>query len=62
MPPQQGIRRRDRGELPKGRTADSVRSGGQPPAIVVREAQATSTKLTPQESIPFDQDCPKLVQ
>ena len=53
MPPQQGIR--CRGELPQRRTADSVRSGGQPTAIVVREMQATSTKLTPQQSILFDQ-------
>ena len=59
MPPQQGVRRRDRGDLPQGRTADSVRSGGQPTAIFVRETQPTSTKLTPQEPVLFDQvrDC-----
>ena len=55
MPPQQGVRRRDRGDLPQGRTADSVRSGGQPTAIVVRETQPTSAKLTPQEPVLFDQ-------
>ena len=59
MPTQQGIRRRDRRDLPQGRTADSVRSRRQPTAIVVRETQPTSTKLTPQEPVLFDQvrDC-----
>ena len=59
MPPQQGVRRRDRGDLPQGRTANSVRSGRQPTAIFVRETQPTSTKLTPQEAVLFNQvrDC-----
>ena len=55
MPPEQRVRRRDRGDLPQGRTANSVRSAGQPAAIVVRETQPTSTKLTPQEPVFFDQ-------
>ena len=53
MPAQQGVRRRDRGDLPQDRTADSVCSGGQPPAIVVRETQSTSAKLTAQEPVLF---------
>jgi hypothetical protein len=59
MPPQQGVWRRDRGDLPQARTADLVRSGRQPTAIFVRETQPTSTKLTPQEPVLFDQvrDC-----
>jgi hypothetical protein len=55
MPPQQHIRRRDRGDLPQSRTADSERSGSQPTAIVVRDTQPTSTKLPPQEPVLFDQ-------
>jgi hypothetical protein len=55
MPPQQGVRRHDRGDLPQDRTADSIRSRCQPTAIVVGETQPTSTKLTPQESILLDE-------
>ena len=39
MPPQQRVRRRDRGDLPEGRAADTERQGGQPAAIVVSQAQ-----------------------
>jgi len=38
MPAQQRVRPDDRGYLPEGRTADPVRSRGQPPAIVTRDA------------------------
>ena len=55
VPPQQRIRRRDRGDLPQSRTADSVRSCGQPTAIVVRETQPMPTKLTPQKPVFFNQ-------
>ena len=55
MPPQQRVGRRDRGDVPQGRTADSVRSCGQPTAIVVRETQPMPTKLTPQEPVFVDQ-------
>ena len=55
MPAQQGVRRRDRGHLPQDRTADSVGSGGQPPAIVIRETQSTSAKLTAQKPVLFDE-------
>jgi len=55
MPPQQRVGRRDRGNLPQGRTAESVRSRRKSTAIVVREPQPTCTKLTPQESVFFDQ-------
>jgi hypothetical protein len=55
MPPQQGVRRGDRREFAQSRTAEPVRPGGQPPAIVVRETQAMATKLTPQEPVLFDQ-------
>ena len=54
MPPQQGVWCRDRGDLPQGRTADSVRSGRQAAAIVVGETQPTPTELTPQEPVLFD--------
>ena len=57
MPPQQGVRRRDCGDLPQGRTTDAVRSGGQPTAIVVRETQPTFTKLTAQKPVLFNQVC-----
>jgi hypothetical protein len=36
-------------------TADQVRSRGQPAPIVIREPQAPSAKLTPQDPILFDQ-------
>src|SRR5438552_1139223 len=55
MPPKQGVGRRDRGNLPQGRTADRVRSPGQPAPMVIREPQAPSAKLTPQDPILFDQ-------
>jgi hypothetical protein len=55
MPPQQGGWRRDRGDLPQRRTADSVRSRGEPTAIIVRETEPTFTKLTPQEPVLFNQ-------
>jgi hypothetical protein len=55
MPPQQGIRRCDRGDLPQGRTADSVRSRGQPTTIIVRETEPSSPKLAPQKSVLFNQ-------
>ena len=55
MPPQQRVGRRDRDNIPQGRTAESVRSRRKSTAIVVREPQPTSTKLTPQESVFFDQ-------
>ena len=53
MPPQHPIRRRDSGDLPQGRTAQAVRSGGQSAAIVVGKTQAMSTKLTPQKPVLF---------
>ena len=54
MPPEQGVWRRDRGDLPQGRTANSIRSGGEPTAIIVGETQPTSTKLPPQEPVLFE--------
>jgi hypothetical protein len=47
MPSRQGIGRCKRGDLPQGRSADSVRAGRQPAAVVVRETQPTATELTP---------------
>ena len=55
MPPQQRVRRRDRGDLPEGRPAHPVRTGGQPAAIVVSQAQPPGPKLAPQEPVFFDQ-------
>jgi hypothetical protein len=55
VPPKQGVRRRNRGDLPQDRTADSVRSGSQPTAILVRETQPTPTNLMPQKPVLLDQ-------
>src|SRR5262249_42297131 len=55
MPAEQGVRRRNRGDLPERRPADSVRSRGQPTTVIVRETETTSTKLTPQEPVLFNQ-------
>jgi hypothetical protein len=55
MPPEQRVGRRDCGNLPQGRTADPICSRGQPAAIVIRETQPPSTKLTPQEPILLEQ-------
>jgi hypothetical protein len=51
VPPEQGVRRRDRRNVPQGCAAETVRSGGQPPAIVIRETQPRSTELTPQQAV-----------
>jgi hypothetical protein len=55
MPPQQGVRRRDCRDLPQRRAADSVRSRSQPTPIIVGKTEPTSTKLTPQEPVLFNQ-------
>ncbi len=43
MPAQQGVRRRDRGDLPQGRSARAVCSCGQPSASVIGGARAAYT-------------------
>jgi hypothetical protein len=55
MPPQQRVRRGDRRDFAQGRAAEPIRAAGQPPAIVVRETDATAATLTAQEPILFDQ-------
>ena len=55
MPPQQRIGRRDRRDLPQGRTAHAVRPRSQPSTIVVGETRSAGPKLTPQEPVLFDQ-------
>jgi hypothetical protein len=55
MPAQQGVRRRDGGDLAQSRTADSVCSRRESTAIIDREAQPTPAKLTPQQPVLFDQ-------
>jgi len=55
MPPQQGVWRRDRRNLPQDRTPDLVTSRGQPAAIVIGQPQPPIPKLTPQKPILFDQ-------
>jgi hypothetical protein len=55
MPPQQRVGRRDRGDVSQDGTADAMRMGGQPTAILVREAQPTSTKLMPKEPVLLNQ-------
>ena len=55
MPAEQCVWRRDRGDFAQGRASDSVGSARQMTAIVVGEAQATVTELTPQEPVLFDQ-------
>jgi hypothetical protein len=54
MPPQQRVRRRNRGDLPKGRAADAERTGGQPAAIVASQAQPPGPQLARQEPVFFD--------
>jgi hypothetical protein len=60
MPAQQGIRRRDRGDLPQGRTADPVSSGGQSSAIVISQTQSPVSELSTQEPVFFDQVADRL--
>ena len=55
MPPQQGVGRRDGGDLPQGPTAQPVRPRCEPTAIIVGETQSPGPKLAPQESVLFDQ-------
>jgi hypothetical protein len=55
MPPQQGVRRRDRGDLPQGRTADSVRTRRQPAAIIIGQAHAPDAQLAAEAPVFFDQ-------
>ena len=55
MPAQQRVGRRDRGDLPQGRTAHPVRPRSQPSAIVVGETQSPGPKLAPQEPVLFNQ-------
>jgi IstB-like ATP binding protein len=59
-PPQQRVRHGDRGDLAHSGTTESVRQGGQPAAILVRETQPPATKLTPQEPVLLDQVCDRL--
>jgi hypothetical protein len=54
MPAQQRIRGRNRGDPLQGRAADAVRSGGQPSAIVISQAQSSVPELSTQEPILFD--------
>jgi hypothetical protein len=59
MPPQQRVRRHDRGDLLQGCTADPVRARSQATAIVVGETQSTSAQLAPQKPVFLDEvtDC-----
>jgi hypothetical protein len=59
MPPQQSVRRHDRGYLLQGGTADPVCARSQATAIVVGETQPTSAKLAPQKPVFLDEvgDC-----
>src|SRR5262245_20137700 len=49
MPAQQCVRRRDRGDLPQGRTAHPVRPRSQSSAIVVGETQSPGHGALPIE-------------
>jgi hypothetical protein len=55
MPAQQGIGRRDGGDLPQGPRAQPVRPRSQSTAIIVGETQPLGPELAPQESVLFDQ-------
>jgi hypothetical protein len=55
MPAQQGVGRRDGGELSQRCTAHPVCSSQPPSAIVVSQAQPPGPKLAPQKPVFFDQ-------
>jgi hypothetical protein len=55
MPAQQGVRRRDRGDLPQSRSAYPVCSSGQPLAIGICQVRAPGSELAAQEPVFFDQ-------
>jgi hypothetical protein len=55
MPPEQSVRRRDRGDLAQGGTAYAVRVHAETTTLVVREAQPTPTNLLPQDPVFSDQ-------
>jgi len=55
MPPEQRIGRRDRRDRLQGRTAQTVRPYSQPSTIHVGETRSAGPKLTPQETVLFDQ-------
>jgi hypothetical protein len=54
IPPQQRVGRHDRGDLQEDCPAHPVRTGGQPAAIVVSQAQPPAPKLAPQELVFLD--------
>jgi hypothetical protein len=51
----QGVGRCDRRNVPQGCAARSVRSRGQPAAVVIRETEPTSTQLTPHQAVLFNE-------
>jgi hypothetical protein len=55
MPAQQGVGRGDRGDVPQGRTAHSIRARGEASAIFVGQTQPTPAELAPQRPVLFDQ-------
>ena len=53
---QQGIRRRNRGDLPRGRSADSMGPRRQASAIIIGETQQPpSITLAPKKPVLFDE-------
>ena len=55
MPAEQRVGRDDRGDLAQRLTAQPVRPRGEPPPVVIGEAQAPPTQLPAQEAVFFDQ-------
>ena len=55
MPPEQRVRRRDRGDLTQGRTAHAIRADGETTTLVVRKVQPSPTKLLSEYPVFFDE-------
>jgi len=55
VPPQEGVRRHDRGDLTQRSTSQPERAHGEPASVVIREAQASPTQLRAQDAILFNE-------
>ena len=55
MPPEQRVRRHNRGDLAQHLQAQSVRPRGELSAVIVREPQPLASKLSAQKAILSDQ-------
>src|SRR5262245_26697563 len=55
VPAQQRVGRNDRRQVRQGCPAQPVGTPGEPPPIIVRQSQAPSAELPPEEAVLFDQ-------